>query len=160
VTNPHFRPFSFWNPGNNSKKLLEKVEAIEKECPQRCLPIVNLLRAFKPVVEGTMGQDLVDDFEEKIGAYGHEFVNAEQNLLTLDSDIKLPKTWKIHAILFHLPQFLTRVKCGMAQYSKQTMESIHHKMKATFARFCVSEDNSSHGERLLRSVIEFCSTNL
>jgi hypothetical protein len=139
---------------------LEKVEALAEECPQRCLPIVNLLRAFKPVVEGTMGQDLVDDYEEKIRDYGHEFDNAKKYLLTLDSDIKLPTTWKIHAILYHLPQFLTRFKCGMAQYSEQTMESIHHKMKATFARFCVSEGNSSHGERLLRSVVEFSSTNL
>jgi hypothetical protein len=102
----------------------------------------------------------VDDYEEKIVAYSHKFVNVQQYLLTLDSNIKLPVTWKIHAILFHLPQFLTRVKFGMAQYSEQTMESIHHKMKATFACFWVLEGNSSHRERLFRSVVEFSSTNL
>jgi hypothetical protein len=75
----------------------------------------------------------------------------------LGGEVQLNTSWKVHAIVVHLPQFLNRVKCSMARYSEQTSEAIHNKMKATLSRFCVSEEHPDHGKRLLKAVVEFSS---
>jgi hypothetical protein len=72
-------------------------------------------------------------------------------------ELILSLTWKIHITISHLPVFLSRFNCGMAKYSEQTAESVHHCMKKTLARFCVGEDHPNHGERLKRAVVEFSS---
>jgi hypothetical protein len=44
--------------GNNAKKILEKLDELAEECPVSCLPLVELLQEFRPIVDGCFGHDL------------------------------------------------------------------------------------------------------
>ena len=69
-------------------------------------------------------------------------------------------TWKVHAIGVHLPVFLSRVGRGLAAYSEQCMESMHHHMKATYAQFGVTTDHPAYAERFKKAIVEFASQRI
>ena len=139
---------------------MDYLDDLESDCPDICTPVVDLLRSFKPIVDGTFGHTLDEDYQEKIQMFRERFLDAQIKMETLNPTIKLNISWKIHAIVKHLPQFLSRVNCGMALYSEQCAESSHHAMKATLSRFSVGEEHPDHGQRLLRAVVEFSSQRI
>ena len=146
--------------GNNAKKILEKIDDLSSSCPPTCQPLIDLLRAFHPIVSGCFGQSLDPSYHELIRNFSDQF-GVTQNLINeMEGDFKLNVTWKVHILIVHLPEFLDLTGCGMARFSEQCGESVHHQMKATMARFCVSEENPRHGERLKRAVVEFSTERL
>jgi hypothetical protein len=79
--------------GNNSKRILEKLDDLSLECPTNCQPLIEVLETFKGVVEGVFGQDLAEDYEIRIVTYAEKFktvqVNSKIRQLTLKTNIKV-----------------------------------------------------------------------
>jgi hypothetical protein len=67
--------------GNNSKRILEKLEALEAECPPVCRPLVKLLWSFKSIVEGCFGRELDPNYESIIANYAREYGIAQKHLI-------------------------------------------------------------------------------
>lgn len=140
--------------GNNSKKILDCLPDLAEFCPTQCLPLVDLLHSFQPIVSGCFGSDLVSNYRDLIANFKKCFIQT-QRYVTSKLDLSLTVTWKIHVLILHLPEFLDRSNCSMARYSEQTGESVHHSMKKVLSRYKVSEVNPKHGEKLKKAVVEF-----
>ena len=146
--------------GNNAKKILERLDDLEASCPSSCAPLVHLLRSFKPIVSGCFGQSLDPSFHELISSFKTQFLKTQQYVAGLESNIRLNVTWKVHTLIVHLPQFLEMSGCGLARYSEQCGESVHHIIKKVLARFKLEETHPKHGERFKRAVVEFSTERL
>lgn len=146
--------------GNNSKRILEYTDDLFNAVPVNCRPLVELLQVFEPIVSGTFGHNLDPDFEMLIKDYVNKFLEVQRYCQSMEPPVKLNITWKVHVIAIHLPQFLRKSGVGMARYSEQTAESVHHRMKASFERFCVGEGHPKHAEKLMRAMIEFSSQRI
>ena len=138
--------------------MLTHLDSLEAECPDEAKVVVDLLRKFKAVAEGTMSHDLDPNYNELIAAYASSFRTTQAALAEIN--VKMSITWKVHAIAVHLPVFLSRVGRGLAAYSEQCMESMHHFMKATYAQFGVSTDRPDYADRLKRAIVEFASQRI
>ena len=141
--------------GNNAKKILERTENLADCVPVKCLPLVDLLQAFKPIVSGVFGDELRPDFEELIHNFRECFIATQRYLSENVPEVRINVTWKVHILIIHVPQFLLHFRCGMSRFSEQTGESVHHAMKLILARYSVNEDHPLHGERLKKTVVEF-----
>ena len=146
--------------GNNAKKILERLDDLEESCPSSCAPLVDLLRSFKPIVSGCFGHVLDPNYHDLITSFKSQFLETQRYVESLDSNVHLNVTWKVHTLVVHLPKFLDIVGCGLARYSEQCGESVHHIIKKVLARFKTEETNPKHGERLKRAVVEFSTERL
>ena len=146
--------------GNNCKKILDRLDDLEVKCPKSCLPLIELLRSFRPIVSGCFGNELDDHYRDLITEFRSKFVKTKAYVESLNMNLHLNVTWKVHVIIVHLPQFLDQSGCGMARYSEQCGESVHHIMKKVLSRFRTDEKHPRHGERLMRAVVEFSTERL
>ena len=146
--------------GNNSKKILERLADLADYCPSNCLPLIDLLRSFLPIVSGCFGSVLDPHYRSLIADFRQMFVRAQRHVDALKLGVSLSVTWKIHVLIVHLPDFIDRVGCSMARFSEQTGESVHHAMKKILSRYKVSEANPKHGERLKKAIVEFSTERL
>ena len=119
------------------------------------MPVVNLLRAFRPIVCGCFGDQLDPNYDQLIENFRDEFLRTQEIIQAHPSGARLSVTWKVHVCIVHLPQFLSRHKVGMSRFSEQCGEAVHHAMKPILSRFLVGEDHSQHAEKLKRAVVEF-----
>ena len=129
--------------GPDTKKLLKNIDRIEAMTPNSAVHrYVNTLNAFNDVVSACYGDDLQLDYANKIKVFSGEYRKLGINI-----------TPKIHAVMFHIEEFCTLTGRGLAPWSEQTSESIHHDFKPTWDNFKVkSVDNPKYSEHLLRAV--------
>ena len=146
--------------GNNSKKVLDRLESLEEQVPLSCLPLVDLLRSFRPIVSGCFGSTLDPEYPRLFREFKDSFLKAQEHIQNVDADVSLRVSWKLHIAMIHMPQFFDRTGQSMSRFSEQTGEAVHHKMREIMARFRVDEDNPKHGERLKRAVVEFSTERL
>ena len=100
----------------------------------------------------------MDNFEDVIDNFKIKYERLmEYTETVLSPEIKLTVTWKVHCLVVHLPQFLRKVKVGMAIFAEQTTEACHSDFKTTERRFKVQESHKEHGSRLKRAVVEYNS---
>ena len=134
--------------GNNSAMFLENIEDIRHTdwFPEEATPIVDCLLAFRDVKDSTFSLELKNGWENTISLYTSMFselqVYSEATL-----GLHLTCTWKIHIICCHLSPFLSKVQCGMANYSEQTGESIHARLKPILKR---DKRKEMHKEHIIR----------
>ena len=103
---------------------------------------MHAFQTFNNVVQACHGDELEVDFVRKI----RQFSPACRNL-------KLSITPKIHAVMFHVEEFCSLTGRGLAPWSEQTSESIHHDFKDIWEDFNVkSVENPVYGDHLLRAV--------
>ena len=127
--------------GPDSRKLLKNVNKIsdpsykvEKYC--------KAFNAFNEVVESCYGDELKDDYALKI----KKFAAAYQ-------DLRINITPKIHVVVYHIKEFCSLTKRGMAPWSEQTVETLHSDFNNLWEQCQVKNvDNPIYGDFLLRAV--------
>ena len=77
-------------------------------------PLAALL-ALDAVSSRCFGNVLADDWQESIDGFE-------------DSFVKLDRAWtpKVHALVFHVPEFIQARNRALGPYSEQAGESLHH----------------------------------
>ena len=85
--------------GNNSKKILECVNNLASSCPAICRPLVELLRAFHPIVSGCFGSSLDPCYHDLIKGFSLQFEAAQRYVEGMDGDVHMNVTWKIHILI-------------------------------------------------------------
>ena len=96
--------------------------------PEDAYPIIETLSALYQVVEGTMGHGLDENYSKLIKSYTDN-LRALPNHMSNVYGVKMSITWKEHIVCAHLEEWLDIHKTGLALYSEQAGESIHHKYK-------------------------------
>ena len=130
--------------GNDSKKLLVNVNRLENLAPNNAVvkQYVNAFRLFNDVVDACYGDELQENYTTKIKEFSLAYKKLGINI-----------TPKIHAVMFHVEEFCSLTGRGLAPWSEQTSESIHHDFKGTWEDFNVkSVENPVYGDHLLRAV--------
>ena len=107
-----------------------------------------------------MGKDLAPDYAERIENFKLKYEILMEYAREVYPDISFNCTWKVHALVVHLPQFLQRYKFGMSVFAEQCLESVHHDYKKTEKRFLVHDDHCDHVKRQKRSLVEYNSRRL
>ena len=145
--------------GNNSKKLLDKVGCLENVAPLSTVPMTNCLTSFESVVNGCFGFELDTNYEALVNRFKEDYKIMDDYAQTV-LEVSCGVSWKVHIITAHLVTFLDRVGVGLGRFAEQTSEAAHAALKPTIRRFCVNEKNKKHGEKLLRAVVDFSSSNI
>ena len=117
------------------------------------ISFVYCLRKFKQVVDSCFGNNLDNDFEDRICAFKSAFLECKDVSQSFGQDLRL--TWKVHIIFNHIVPFCKYHNSGLGMFAEQTGESIHAKFKSTYARYKRDSQHIDHGSKLKRSVINF-----
>ena len=84
------------------------------------LPIIQSLQDFSEVKSSCFGQDLMDNFQEKIEKFRTGFMDLQHYVLGFGIDLRV--SWKIHILLNHVQPFVSFHQCGLAKFAEQTGE--------------------------------------
>ena len=76
---------------------------------------ISAFESFNAVVAACYGTDLSAGYEEKIESITKDYLELNINI-----------TPKIHAVMFHITEFCSLKGMGLAPWSEQTSESLHH----------------------------------
>ena len=128
--------------------------------PDDALPIVETLEAFKALVSATMSYTLNPNYKELILKY-KTLLSALPDHMKDVCGQKPGFTWKEHILVTHLEPWLDAHKVGLAKYSEQASESIHHVHEVrNWANLKVPEGHKDYAKRVLWSVVKGTSNNL
>ncbi len=96
--------------------------------PVAAQPILNTMAALIAVVKGTMGHGLDPTYKELIANYTARLEALPAHMLVTCGQ-QVAFTWKEHILTCHLEEWLDTHQEGLAKYSEQASESIHHTFK-------------------------------
>ena len=136
--------------GNASRKLLKSTQVLEDIAPQNCAVFVKAFEDFNNVVESCFSHQLQQDFLRKIDEFRKSY-----------AQLHIPVTQKVHAVLFHVPEFCTLKNQGLGPWSEQTSESVHHDFAIIWQNYKIrSTDNPSYAKKFLAAVSRYNSQRL
>ena len=136
--------------GNSCKRLLDNVDKLEELADDlTVLPFVRAFRDFHRVVKSCFGMELKDNYDNDILAFKTSFL-----------DLNIAVTPKVHAVLFHVPEFCHRRGTGLGIFSEQASESVHHQFKKTWGKYKVSTEHENHASHLFKAVTDFNSSRI
>lgn len=138
--------------GNSCRKLLknsDKLRRIAEKHGGRCLKYVKCLHDFENVVKACFSSELDPKFTIYIQIFEKSF-----------TDLEIPLTPKIHALIYHVPQFCVEHQRGLAFFSEQAVESVHADFKKTWNKYKVDKSHPSYSRRLLQAVCEYNSSHI
>ena len=137
--------------GNKSCRLLNNVERLKALSPNKTVDkFVLVFQKFNTVVSSCYGDQLSQGYAEDINSFKIAFLKLGINV-----------TPKIHAIFHHVSEFCSLTGRGLAPWSEQTSESIHHDFSKTWEKFKVKHiDNPLYKEHLLKAVKMYNSQHL
>ena len=143
--------------GNQCLKLLKSLDQLEsllkrEGAVEAGQPALHALQAFYQVVQSCFGDGLELNFQEKINEFGTCYLK-----------LGLPVTPKVHAILVHVPQFLTRnskQKKGLGYWSEQASESVHHDWDALWGDYKRPITHKEYKDKLLACAIRYNSRHI
>ena len=130
--------------GNDCRKLLNSV--VKMPNPTGVVKnYADAFDSFNQVVNSCYSDQLKEDYVERIRIFSRAYNRLGINI-----------TPKIHAVVFHVAEFCAITGRGLAPWSEQTGESLHHDFLKTWEKFRVkSMDNPSYGDHLLRAVCTY-----
>lgn len=137
--------------GNVTRTLLKNIDALQAMCPLKCLPFVKVLRCLNEVVVSCFSWDLSQGYRAKILQFMKSYLEIDD----------LPVTPKVHAIFFHVAELCEMRGCGLAAFSEQTSESIHHDFLSLWECYKTrSTEHPDYGKRLLNAVQRYNSQHV
>ena len=132
--------------GNDCRKLLKNVSILEEIAPPKSVEFVTTFKAFNKVVEACYGRYLSPNFKEMIEHFRKCFIK-----------LNIAITPKVHAVFYHIAEFCEKKNMGLAPWSEQTAESLHHDFKTIWENFKVRDiSHPEYGERLLKAIVNIC----
>lgn len=139
--------------GNSSKKLLKNIAVLRQICKDKLLGdfifYIDILGALNIVVESCFGSELLPDYEEKI-FHMKELVDTN----------KVKYFPRLHILFEHVIQFLYYYEVGLAVFSEQATESVHHVWKELIKNYKCSPKSSNYADSMKRAVACFNVMNL
>lgn len=130
--------------GNQCKKLIDNVDKLRAICGIDSLKFVKAFESLKKVVDSCFSSKLKDTFEKDIEEFKKYYG---------DLDVKV--TPKVHAIFYHVTQFCKKSNRGLAFFSEQAVESLHHDFGTVWNRYKVLKSNPEFSKQLLKSVLKY-----
>ena len=95
--------------GNNSKKLLDKVENLKNVAPLSTVPMTNCLTSFKAVVSGCFGFELDPNYDALVTKFTNDYKEMDEFAQSV-MEVSCGVSWKVHIVTAHLVQFLDLVR--------------------------------------------------
>ena len=105
--------------GNNSRKLLKKLDNLKLELPANLYPILKTLNLFKQIVDGCFSHNPCSDYKARI----NQFKESYKKLIAYcqkSLKVNLTVSWKVHCVTAHLEDVLTKEQKGLAMFAEQT----------------------------------------
>ena len=116
--------------GNDSRQLLRNVNRLEAlRPPEACKKFVNAFKSFNDVVSACYGSNLDADYLQKISIFAADYFR-----------LGISVTPKVHAVIYHIPEFCELMGRGLGPWSEQTGESVHHDFKEMWQRYKVKDE--------------------
>lgn len=134
---------------NSSRNLLKNVDILKGILPSFNLEFYDVFHAFNNVVISHFGSEYDELNADK---YILEFRRSYEKLCSTST---LRCTPKVHAILFHVPQFCKNSNRGLGIFNEQAFEAVHAEFKNTWIRFKRSVEHPTYGDKILRAVCVF-----
>ena len=135
--------------GNSCKALLNKVDILRRTSNLGILKYVKAFDDFRKVVDACFGTELDRNFKNFITAFELSYKDLDINI-----------TPKVHAVIFHVTDFCEKNQVGLATYSEQAMEAVHHDFKNMWGKNKVSNSHPDYAKKLLRAVCKYNSLHL
>ena len=142
--------------GNECKTLLENLDFLqnlaEKHGNFEAIAFVDTFRAFNSVRKSCFGTELADNFKQALSDFRSSVLSLQMFGLSI--------TPKIHMVIHHVEDWVTRHGQPLGQVSEQAGESVHSAFRKHMENFKVSPLNPKFGQTLLRTVVSFSSENV
>lgn len=137
--------------GNESRKLLKNVNRLEGlSPPSQCENYVVAFKSFNEVVASCYGKELRPDFLDKIRIFTRDYMR-----------LGISVTPKVHAVMYHVGEFCALTGMGLAPWSEQTGESVHHDFNETWKKFKVNNvERPIYASQLLKAVCMYNSQHI
>ena len=114
--------------GNHCQKLLKNVDILQEKAEAAAafaeFPFIDTFRKFEKVVVACFGMQLDKNYQEHI-----------ENFRSSYHDLPATITPKVHAVFFHVSQFISQNHKGLGHYSEQATEALHSNFKPHWQRF-------------------------
>ena len=69
-------------------------------------------------------------------------------------------TPKVHVVFAHVGEFCSRKNAGLAKYSEQASESVHHDFKVTWERYKYNMSHPDYAKQLRTCVVKYNSEHI
>lgn len=112
-------------------------------------PFSNLFQKLDAVVRSCFGDTLALNYADVIDDF---FDEVEK--------MKIPFTNKMHALKFHVKEFIVITNSSLGPYSEQAMEAVHYDYEKQRKRFADHSKKENVDGMLLRSVCAYNSAHL
>ena len=87
--------------------------------------------------------------------------NFEEKWFVLHNTLDVPFTNKVHVIIQHVPEVCERTGQSLHNNSEQVVEASHQKFNVVWENYKVLDlERPTHGENLLKCVLEFNTMNI
>ena len=118
--------------------------------PIGCLLAVAAFESLNKVVDACFGKDLLDNYEDLFDKFQNDFLC-----------LGISVTPKVHALIYHVPQFCKLVGQGLSIYSEEAAESLHHDFDEFWNSYKVNDLNHpSYIKYLLSAVWTYNSRHI
>ncbi len=139
--------------GNECHKLLQNIDILqrlaEKACAYQALGFIETLRNFRDVVNACFGSALQRDFKEKIEKFRTSYLF-----------LPITVTPKVHAVFYHVAEFVEKHQTSLGIFSEQATEALHSKFKVHWERYKRIPDHPDYGKQLLNCIVDYNSKHL
>lgn len=105
---------------------------------------IELFQKFNDVVASCFGQSLDENYQVKI-------VDFHQAILKN----KINFTPKLHACIYHIPEFISMKQKPLGFYSEQASESVHFAYAKHSENYKITQKSGDYDQKFLRSVTTF-----
>nr|XP_012558535.2 uncharacterized protein LOC105845381 [Hydra vulgaris] len=135
--------------GNESRKLLHNIDILqsiaEKHSCYAAIPFIDAFRKFNAVVSGCFGCNLNPNYPQIIEAFRVSYL-ALQNVSV---------TPKVHAVFFHVKDFIDRYGQALGLYSEQATEAMHHNFQIHWQRYKRPNHHPEYSKKLQCCIVDF-----
>ena len=130
--------------GNDSRRLLKNVSKINQ--PTGIIKrYADAFIAFNDVVDSCYGDELKENYKTKIRLFAKAYQHLRINI-----------TPKVHAVIFHIEEFCSLTHRGLAPWSEQAGEAMHHDFSEMWDDFKVKNmENPIYPDHLLQAVCAY-----
>ena len=134
--------------GNGCRLLLRSTDKLAANCSIQCLPFVMAFRAFETVVNACFSSNLDSNYKTFINEFKTYF------------DLEISITPKVHAVIYHIPEFCDRHQRGLGLFSEQASEAVHSNFAMTMENYKFNDTHCEFPSQLLKAVNAYNSLHL
>lgn len=139
--------------GNECHKLLQNLDILqrmaEKACAYQAFGFIETLRHFKEVVTSCFGTTLQENYKETIQKFKTSFLF-----------LPISVTPKVHAVFYHVSEFVEKHQTSLGIFSEQATEAMHSRFKVHWERYKRIPTHPEYGKQLFNCVVDYNSKHL